>query len=183
MRKLINSTYISLDGAIENPHLWPSGRHDDDGRGGEIQTELLLGCDALVMGRRTYEGFAPVWPTRSGDPYSDHINAMDKYVASSTLTEPEWNNTTVIAQDPVAAIAQLKEQPGENIVQFGFGRLSFALMEQGLLDELRLWVHPFFVGSGGPADLLYRDTQLTTFDLADATPLANGIVVLTYTHA
>lgn len=183
MRKIINSTYVSLDGAIQDPHLWPSGRHDDDGRGGQIQTELLLGADALVMGRRTYEGFAPVWPTRSGDPYSDHINTMDKYVASSTVRDPEWTNTTVIAGDPVEAIAALKEQPGKDIVQFGFGHLAFALMERGLLDELRLWVHPFFVGRGGPEDLLYRDAPLTTFDLAGAEPLASGIVVLTYTRA
>jgi dihydrofolate reductase len=183
MRRLINSTYISLDGVIQNPHLWPSGRHEDDGRGGAIQTELLLGCDALVMGRATYDGFAPVWPARSGDPYSEHINAMRKYVVSTTLSDPEWANTTVIDTDPVAEIARLKEQPGANIVQFGFGRLSFALMENGLLDELRLWVHPFFVGTGGPEDLMYRETQLASFDLVDTVPLASGIVVLTYRRA
>jgi dihydrofolate reductase len=84
MRRIINSTYISLDGAIENPQDWPSGRHEDDGRGGQIQTELLLGGDAVLMGRRTYEGFAAVWPARSGDPYSDHINQMEKWVVGSS---------------------------------------------------------------------------------------------------
>ena len=103
MRRIINSTYISLDGVIENPHHWPSSG-PDGGKGGEVQTKLLLSCDALIMGRRTYEGFAPVWPTRSGDPASDQINSMAKYVVSSTLTDPEWNNTTVIDTDPVAAI-------------------------------------------------------------------------------
>src|ERR1700754_2183222 len=117
MRKIIKSTYVTLDGAIQDSQLWPSGRHEDDGRGGEIQAELLLGSDALVMGRRTYEGFAAVWPTRTGDPYSDHINTMDKYVASSKVSDPEWANTTVIEGDPVAAIAALKEQPGKDIVQ------------------------------------------------------------------
>jgi dihydrofolate reductase len=75
MRKIINSTYVSLDGVVERPHEWSSvgGRGS---KGDEIQTELLLSCDALLMGRRTYEGFAPVWPTRSGDPASDHINAL-----------------------------------------------------------------------------------------------------------
>jgi dihydrofolate reductase len=180
MRKIINSTYISLDGVIQDPHLWPSGRHEDDGQGLQIQSELLQGSDALLLGRKTYEGFAAVWPTRTGDPYSDHINSMRKYAVSSTLRDPQWANTTVIAGDPVAEIARLKEEPGENIVQFGFGQLSFALMEHGLLDELRLWVHPFFVGHGGPGDLLYRDAPLATFDLADTTPLASGIVVLTY---
>ena len=88
MRKIINSTYITLDGVIEGPHLWPSlGPRDE--RWEQIQTDLLLSCDALLMGRRTYEVFAPVWPTRSGDPMSDHINSMSKYVVSTTLKDPE----------------------------------------------------------------------------------------------
>jgi dihydrofolate reductase len=92
MRKIINSTYISLDGVIEGPHLWPSvGARGS--KGDEIQDALLLSCDALIMGRRTYEVFAPVWPNRSGDPASDHINSMAKYVVSSTLKNPEWSNT------------------------------------------------------------------------------------------
>jgi dihydrofolate reductase len=131
MRKIVNSTYISLDGVVEAPHTWPPTGLDDEAAG-RIQTELLLSCDAVLMGRRTYEGFAPVWPTRSGDPYSDRI------------------------------------------------RLSHALMANGLLDELRLWVHPLFVGSGGPDALIYRDGPVTTFELRDTTPLASGTVVLTY---
>jgi dihydrofolate reductase len=179
MRRIINSTYISLDGVIEEPHLWPS-TGSSEGRGDEIQTDLLLACDALIMGRRTYEGFAPVWPTRSGDPASDHINAMPKYVVSSTLRDPEWTNTTVIADDPVGAIRALKEEPGQNIVQYGFGRLTHALLEHDLLDELRLWFHPLLVGKGGPDHLLYRDNRLTRFELVDTTSLANGIVILSY---
>ncbi|HEX5620634.1 MAG TPA: dihydrofolate reductase family protein [Solirubrobacteraceae bacterium] len=179
MRRIINSTYISLDGVIEEPHLWPS-TGSSEGRGDAIQTELLLACDALIMGRRTYEGFAPVWPTRSGDPASDHINAMPKYVVSSTLRDPEWTNTTVIADDPIGAIRELKEQPGKDIVQYGFGPLSHALVEHDLLDELRLWFHPLLVGKGGPDHLLYRDNRLTTFELVDTTSLANGIVILSY---
>lgn len=180
MRKIINSTYITLDGAIENPQDWPSGTHSDDGAGGALQVDLLQSCDALLMGRRTYESFAEVWPTRSGDPYSDQINTMDKYVVSSTLQDPKWTNTSVIAEDPIAEIARLKEQPGLDIVQYGFGRLSYELMENGLLDELRLWVHPFFVGQGGPDDLMFRESTFTRFDLVDAQPLTSGIVVLSY---
>jgi dihydrofolate reductase len=179
MRRIINSTYISLDGVIEEPHLWPSSG-SSEGRGDEIQTELLLACDALIMGRRTYEGFAPVWPTRSGDPAGDHINAMPKYVVSSTLRDPEWTNTTVIADDPVGAIRALKERPGKDIVQYGFGRLTHALLEADLLDELRLWFHPLLVGKGGADHLLYRDSRLTQFELVDHTALANGIVILGY---
>jgi dihydrofolate reductase len=180
MRRIINSTYISLDGVIENPQDWPASEVEDDA-GTLIQTELLFACDAVLMGRRTYEGFAPVWTTRSGDPFSDRINSMAKYVVSSTLTEPAWSNTTVISGNPVAEIQRLKAEPGMNIVQYGFGQLSHALMEHSLLDELRLWVHPLFVGSGGPGDLLYRDGPLTNLALADTTVLKSGVVILTYT--
>ena len=96
MRKIINSTYISLDGVVEAPQLWPSLDRPGDERFGQLQTDLALSCDALLMGRHTYDGFAPVWPTRSGDPLSDQINTMRKYVVSATLKDPEWNNTRVI---------------------------------------------------------------------------------------
>jgi len=181
MRKIVNSTYISLDGVVDRPHEWPSVG-DRGSEGDRIQADLLLGADALVMGRRTYEGFAPVWPTRS-DVYSDHINAMPKYVVSSTLTDPEWNNTSVIAGDPVAALERLKAAPGKDIVQYGFGQLSFALLEHGLLDELHLWVHPLFVGRAEPAELLYRDFPGARFDLIDTTSLQNGVVILRYARA
>ena len=102
------------------------------------------------MGRHTYDGFAPVWPTRSGDPVSDQINAMAKYVVSTTLKDPEWNNTHVIDGDVAAEITRLKQAPGKNIVQYGFGVVSRLLLEHGLLDELRLWVHPLIVGSRPP---------------------------------
>ena len=182
MRNIINSTYISLDGVIERPHEWPSvGARGSEGD--ELQAELMLSCDALIMGRRTYDGFAPVWPTRSGDPVSDHINSMPKYVVSSTLTDPEWNNTAVISGDPVAELKRLKEAPGKNIIQYGFGQLSFTLLEHGLLDELRLWVHPLFVGRAEPMDLMFRNGVSARFDLVDATSLPNGIAVLSYRYA
>jgi dihydrofolate reductase len=180
MRRIINSTYITLDGVIENPQDWPSGRHKDDGRGTEIQTELLLGCDALLLGRHTYEGFVPVWTAMAGDPYSDHINAMEKWVVSNTLTDPTWNNSEVITGDVAAKIAQRKSQDGGNIVQYGIGPVTDLLLAHGLLDELRLWVHPFMLGSGNPSDLLFRPKRAGRFELADATPLASGNVVLTY---
>jgi dihydrofolate reductase len=178
MRKIINSTYISLNGVIENPQDWPpSGTADDTGDA--IQAELLFACDAVLMGRHTYEGFAPAWMSRSGDPFSDRINRMAKYVVSPTLQNPEWHNTTVIRDDVVAAIRRLKEQPGMDIVQYGFGQLSYTLLAHGLLDELRLWVHPFFVG-GSPEDLLFRPGPPTKFRLLDTRTLASGIIILSY---
>jgi dihydrofolate reductase len=180
MRKIINSTYISLDGVVEGPHLWPSLDRPGDERFGEIQTELALSCDAFLMGRRTYDGFAPVWPTRSGDPLSDQINTMPKYVVSKTLKDPEWNNTHVIDGDVVAEITRLKQAPGKNIVQYGFGVVSRLLLEHGLLDELRLWVHPLIVGSAEPGDLLFGPAPAVGFELTGATTLSDGIVLLSY---
>jgi dihydrofolate reductase len=179
MRKIINSTYVTLDGVIQDPQDWPElGSFSETGFA--IQTELLLGCDAVLMGRHTYDGFVPVWTKRSGDPYSDHINAITKYVVSTTLTDPEWANTTVIDHDPIETIRGLKQQPGANMVQYGFGPLAHALMTEGLLDELRLWVHPFFVGTGSANDLLYRAGSTGMFELADSTTLDSGIVILAY---
>jgi dihydrofolate reductase len=179
MSRLINSTYITLDGAVENPQNWPSGRHQDDGRAQEIQTNLLLDSDAVLMGRRTYEGFAPVWSGKSGDPYSDKINAMEKLVASTTLSDPDWNNTTVVADGLTAEIARRKETGGD-IVQYGFGSVSRALLDAGLIDELRLWIHPLLVGSGGAEDLLFRDGTSAQLELVDVDKLASGIVILSY---
>ena len=180
MRKIINSTHISLAGVIEGPHLWPSLGRPGDERAGQIQTELGLSCDALLMGRRTYDGFAPVWPARSGDPLSDHINVMAKYVVSTTLKDPEWNNTHVIDGDVAAEVTRLKEAPGKDIVQYGFGVVSSLLLEHGLLDELRLWVHPLIVGAGSPSDLLFGAAPAVGFDLTDTTTLSDGIVILSY---
>ena len=179
MRKIINSTYITLDGVIQDPQDWPSlGSFSADGNA--IQTELLLSCDAVLMGRHTYDGFVPVWTAMSGDPFSDHINAMEKWVVSSTLTDPEWNNSEVIAGDVAAEIARRKAQDGADIVQYGFGPVTDLLLAHGLLDELRLWVHPFMLGAGGGDDLLFRPERAAHFELTDATPLASGNVVLSY---
>jgi dihydrofolate reductase len=179
MSKLINSTYITLDGAVENPHTWPSGRHEDDGRAQEVQTNLLLESDAVLMGRRTYEGFAMLWPTKSGDPYSDKINSMEKLVASTSLSDPEWENTTVIGDDLVGEITRRKESGGD-IVQYGFGEVSRTLLEAGLIDELRLWVHPLLVGKGSAEDLIFRDGSAAQLELLGVEQLASGIVILTY---
>jgi dihydrofolate reductase len=179
MSRLVNSTYITIDGAIENPQDWPSGRHEDDGRAQEIQTQLLLDSETVLMGRRTYEGFAPVWSGKSGDPYSDHINSMEKLVASTTLSKPQWNNTTFVSGDLTGEISRRKQREGD-ILQYGFGPVSRTLLDAGLLDELRLWVHPLMIGSGDATDLLFRDATAAQFELVDVTQLASGIVILTY---
>lgn len=180
MRRIVNSTYISLDGVIKDPQDWPDNGIEPDATGLKAQTELLFACDAVLMGGHTYPAFAPAWMARSGDPFSDRINQLPKYVVSSTLRDPEWNNTTVITGDVVAEIRRLKEQPGMDIVQYGFGQLSYTLLEHGLLDELRLWVHPLFVGQATASDLLFRPSATVQMEHAGTLALNTGIVILTY---
>lgn len=180
MRKIINSTYISLDGVVELPHEWPTIQRPTDERGDQVQTNLLLACDAVLMGRRTYDSFAPAWKARSGDPLSDRMNALPKYVVSTTLTRPDWANTTVIANNVAERIRQLKAEPGQDIVQYGFGAVSTLLMEHGLLDELRLWIHPLFVGKGSTDDALFPKGPPSQFELVDSTTLKSSMVILTY---
>jgi dihydrofolate reductase len=181
MRKIINSTYITLDGVIEQPQTWPrlDGRAADP-RKDTVQTDLLLACDAVLMGRRTYEGFAPAWQARSGDPVSDRMNTMPKYVVSTTLKDPDWANTTVISHDAAAEIRELKEQPGQDIVQYGFGSVSRLMMENNLLDELRLWFHPLFLGKGTSDDVLFPKGPPTHFELIDSAIFNDGMAILTY---
>jgi dihydrofolate reductase len=181
MRKLINSTYITLDGVIESPHLWPSLKGGSSVEGDMIQTDLLKTCDIVLMGRRTYDVFAPAWSSRSGDPYSDRINTMRKVVVSTTLTDPQWANTEVVAGDVVARVRDLKEQDGGHIVQYGFGDVSRLLLEHGLFDQLQLWIHPQVVGPSDTSDLLYRPGTTATFELVDSSVLSNGIILVTYT--
>ena len=126
MKKIINSTYITLDGVIENPHLWPSLGDSAKAASFDIQMELLNACDVILMGRRTYDSFAAVWPTRAGDSFADRINAMQKQVVSTTLRDPVWNNTKVIGTDVVEKVRALKKQPGKDIVQYGLGEIGRA---------------------------------------------------------
>lgn len=177
MRQIVNSTYVSLDGVIEHLEDWHFEYFDDAAN--EIGWNQLAASDALLMGRLTYEGFAEAWQSRTGD-YADKINSMQKYVVSSTLTEVEWDNTTLIGDEPVAAIRRLREEPGGSILQYGFGQLSLTLIDHGLLDRLRLWVHPVFVGNAKPGDLLSGDCTMTRFDLVESNVLETGVAILTY---
>jgi dihydrofolate reductase len=181
MRQLINSTYLTLDGVVEGPHLWPPLKGGPSNEGESIQTELIEQCDIVLMGRRTYEVFAPAWSSRSGDRVSDRINAMRKVVVSTTLTDPEWNNSEVIAENVVDRVRDLKAEDGGHIVQYGFGDVSRLLLEHDLFDRFHLWIYPQLVGPRNATDLLSRSGTAATFDLVDARVLSNGIVVATYT--
>lgn len=180
MRRIVNSTYVTLDGVVENPHLWPSQGRNGSGDGFEIQNALLQECDGVLMGRKTYEAFAAVWPTRSGDSYSDRINSMRKYVVSSTLKSASWKNTKVIGGDVVTEITEMKRQPGKDIVQYGLGPVSFLLMKHGLIDEFRLWVHPVILGRMGPKSPHFLDCAPAQLELTGSRSLQSGVVILNY---
>jgi dihydrofolate reductase len=171
MRKLIESTFMTLDGVISNPHEW-SGPYWDDEHSG-YGAGLLTDADALLLGRKTYEGFAQAWPTRSGDWYTDKINSMPKHVASRTLTDLEWN-ATVLQGDAVEAVQKLKEQDGGSLLKYGTGEFSKALLAHKLVDEYHLWVFPVVAGSG---DRLFDGIDPVHLKLLDSTTFKSGIVV------
>ena len=138
MRKLVESTFMSLDGVIGNPQEWSPPYWDDEHNA--YATKLLSAADALLLGRATYEGFVQAWPSRTGD-FADRINSLPKYVASNTLSEATWN-ATILEGDAAEAVARLKDEPGESILKFGTGELDRTLMANNLIDELHIWLFP-----------------------------------------
>jgi dihydrofolate reductase len=177
MRKIIESTLVSLDGVIGDPHLWARNYFDNEAQ--EDALEMLLTSDAMLMGRRTYEIFAGVWPARTGD-YADRMNNIRKYVFSSTLERADWNNSTIIRGDVAAEVAKLKQQDGQDLVIYGHGSFSQTLLERRLLDELRFWIHPLLVGRG---KLLFQEGEKTILKLVAKKTLGTGVVVLSYQPA
>ncbi|HET6692005.1 MAG TPA: dihydrofolate reductase family protein [Miltoncostaeaceae bacterium] len=171
MRKLVGSTFVTLDGVISDPQLWGPPYWDEEHAA--YAASLLEPADAMLLGRRTYEGFAEAWPKRSGDPFTDKINAMPKHVASRTLTETTWN-ATVIPGDLVEGVRALKAEEGANLVKYGTGEVDVALMDAGLLDELHLWVFPVVAGSG---ERLLPGIDLRHLRLTGTSAFRSGIVV------
>jgi dihydrofolate reductase len=148
MRKVVAVELVSLDGVMESPEEWASSYSNDEME--EANASGMAASDALVLGRVTYEQMAAFWPNQpGGTPMVDYINSVPKHVLSTTLKEPlEWNNSTLIKGDVAEEIANLKRQPGEDITILGSGALVRSLLEDDLLDELRLMVHPIVLGRG-----------------------------------
>jgi dihydrofolate reductase len=174
MRKLIESTLVSLDGVIESPDRWAP--FDDEAT--RLALEDLRTYDAFVMGRVTYERFRANWAPVSGNPYIDRINAMPKYVASRSLAEVTWN-ATLLGPDIVGAIERLKAQPGKDLIKYGTSRLDDTLLRAHLVDELRVWIMPVVAGAG---QRLFEDVDTSAFDLTltDVRKLTSGSAILTY---
>ena len=174
MRKLIESTLVSLDGVIEAPERWAIF----DAEATAYSTEQLGNYDAFIMGRVTYEKFFANWGHVAGDPYIDLISAMPKYVASRSLTETPWN-ATLPGPDPSSAIARLKEQPGKDLIKYGTSRFDDTLVRDHLIDEFRFWIMPVVAGAG---QRLFEDVDTSGLDLrlTGDRRLENGSVILTY---
>ena len=173
MRKITESTFVSLDGVTEDPRAWAMSYFNEQAQ--QAALEQLRASDGMLMGRGTYEYFAAAPPT--GGPYADAINAIPKYVFSSTLERADWSNSTIIRDDPLVRVSELKQQDGRDLIMYGHGRLSQALLEHRLLDEIRFAVHPLLL-TGRAAGRVNGQTPRLKF--IGATPLPSGVVVLTY---
>ena len=187
MGRIVVTEFISLDGVIEDPggseDFKYGGWSFEIARGDEgdkFKLDEALGAEALLLGRVTYEGFAAAWPSRSGE-FADKFNNMPKYVVSSTIGEPEWNNTTVVQGDVAEAVSKLRQDHEGDIVVHGSAKLVQALLEHDLVDELRLMVFPVVLGSG---KRLFGDTSdKKTLELADSKTVGDGVAILIHRPA
>ena len=184
MAQIIVTEFVSLDGVMEDPGGAESFKHGgwtfEISRGEEgdsFKLDETLASDALLLGRVTYEGFAAAWPSREGE-FADKFNSMPKYVVSSTLTAPEWNNTTVLDGDVVERVSRLRRELDGNVVVHGSGQLVQTLLEHDLVDELRLMVFPVLLGSG--KRLFAQTTEKKPLSLAESRTVGDGVAILVY---
>ena len=180
MRKLIVSTYATLDGRVDEIQDWALPY--DDAGAARYHDDLLANSDGLLLGRKTYEVFAAIWPPRSGKlPYVDKINSMPKYVASTTLRDLQWENSRLIEGDVAEGVAALKQQAGQDLVVYGGQDLTHSLLEHDLVDEYRILVSPVLLGTG--RCLLKDGARRVNLKLVDTTVIPPGVAVLTYQPA
>jgi dihydrofolate reductase len=185
--RIIATEFMSVDGVVEAPGGGEDFKHggwsfefDRGEEGDKFKLDETLSSEALLLGRVTYEGFAAAWPSRDGE-FADKFNTMPKYVVSSTLEEPEWNNTTVLKGDLADEVANLKQQHEGDIVVHGSPSLVQALLERDLVDELRLMVFPVALGSG--KRLFGETSDKKPLQLADSKIVGNGVAILVYQRA
>jgi dihydrofolate reductase len=186
MAKLIVTEFVSLDGVMEDP----GGAEDfkyggwtfeiDRGEGDKFKLDETMETDALLLGRKTYEGFAAAWPSREGE-FADRFNTMPKYVVSSTLENPEWTNTTVLKGDLVDAVRKLKEEQNGTIVVHGSRQLAQSLLEHDLVDQWNLMLFPVVLGSG--QRLFGETSDKKRLQLKESRTVGDGVVILIYEAA
>jgi dihydrofolate reductase len=188
MGKIVVTEFVSMDGVIEDPggsedyeHGGWSFQLDRGEEGNKFKLDETMATDALLLGRVTYEGFADSWPSREGE-FADKFNNMPKFVVSTTLDKPEWNNSTVIRGNLAAEVGKLKEHFTKDVAVHGSAQLVNALKEQDLVDEYRLMVFPIVLGTG---KRLFSDGgNLTPLKLSEAKQVGpDGVIILTYQRA
>jgi dihydrofolate reductase len=176
MRKVVSGLFISLDGVVESPDQWQFDVFNEEmiaAMGAHINAE-----DTILLGRVTYQEWAPYWPTSTDEPYASHINNTPKYVVSTTLDKVEWQNSTLVKGSLAEEIARLKRQAGKNIGVAGSPTLVFSLLQNNLLDELTLMIHPVIVGKG---KRLFKDgSGLKRLSLVGSQITRTGVSFLTY---
>jgi dihydrofolate reductase len=187
MGRIVVTEFVSLDGVMEAPGGGESFRHGgwsfEINRGDEgdrFKLDETLSSEALLLGRVTYEGFAAAWPSREGE-FADKFNTMPKYVVSSTLTEPEWNNSRVLKGDVAEEVARLKREQDGDIVVHGSARLVQSLVEHDLVDEFRLMVFPVVLGSG--KRLFGETSEKKPLRLVDSKVVGDGVAIVVYEPA
>jgi dihydrofolate reductase len=187
MGQIVVTEFISLDGVIEAPgggedykHAGWSFEIERGDEGDQFKLDETMSSAALLLGRRTYEGFAAAWPERDGE-FADKFNTMPKYVVSSTLRDPEWANSTVLSGDLVDEITKLKTEQNGDIVVHGSARLVQSLIENDLVDELRLMVFPVVLGAG--KRLFGETTDKKRLQLSSSTVVGDGVAVQVYTRS
>jgi dihydrofolate reductase len=183
MGRIVVTEFVSIDGVMEDPGGAENFKYGgwtfefDRGDGDKFKLDETMSSDALLLGRVTYEGFAEAWPSREGE-FADKFNQMPKYVVSSTLKSPDWNNTTVLEGDPAESVPKLKEQHDGDIVVHGSARLAQTLLEHDLVDELRLMVFPVVLGSG--RRLFGTTSDKKRLQLVDSRAVGDGVAILVY---
>ena len=182
MRKVVSGLFISLDGVTESPDQWHFDYFNDELM--ETMTNHIAGEDTILLGRVTYQDWAPFWPASTNEPYASHINNTPKYVVSTTLDDVEWGQfakPTLIKGNLAGEINRLKQQPGKNIGVAGSPTLFESLLQDDLLDELILMIHPVVVGQG--KRLFHEGHALKKMNLVDSKTTRTGIALLTYQPA
>jgi dihydrofolate reductase len=184
MGRIVVTQFMSIDGVMEDPggsEGWDRGgwafKYERGPEGDKFKLDEVMASDALLLGRRTYEEFAKAWPSREGE-FADKFNGMPKYVVSSTLDNPEWNNTTVIKDDIAGEIAKLRDEYDRDILVNGSAQLMRLLVENNLVDEYRIMVFPVVLGSG---KRLFLDTSGPSgMKLVDSKAVGDGVLITTY---
>jgi dihydrofolate reductase len=187
MGRIVATEFVSLDGVIEAPGGGEEFKHagwtfeiERGDEGDKFKLDETMSSDALLLGRVTYEGFAAAWPTRDGE-FADKFNGMPKYVVSSTLEEPEWNNSTVLKGDVAEEVAKLKRKHDGDIVVHGSAQLVQTLLDQNLVDELRLMVFPVVLGSG--KRLFGETSDKKPLRLVSSRIVGDGVAIIVYERA